>query len=251
MTLTELRLTWVDMGLVKIELEKESSWPSDISNLSDKLAIADRLASKLTSDVIVGVGSGSTAYLALKSLSARAKSLGFVLRVVGTSVEIERVAMALGAQVISLAQSFSLGGISWSFDGVDEVDPDGRMLKGRGGAMYREKLLMASSHKVYILADSSKFVQKLGSHFAVPIEVDISAIDLVRSILEDLGATSCPLRTAGSGKDGPVITESGSVILDAGFDGDIPGEEMLDAIPGVICSGIFDQWPYDLFGSDT
>ena len=65
----------------------------------------------------------------------------------------------------------------WSFDGADEVDPQKNLIKGRGGAMFAEKLVMKSSPENYILVDQSKFVENLGAKVAVPIEVDPRAVN--------------------------------------------------------------------------
>jgi ribose 5-phosphate isomerase A len=127
----------------------------------------------------------------------------------------------------------------WAFDGADEVDPHNSLIKGRGGAMFIEKLIIASAPKTYILVDTSKLVKTLGEKFPVPVEVYPLAINLVELRLTDLGATEIKLRP-GQGKDGPIITETGNLILDVRF-GSI-GQDMetrIAAIPGVIGSGLF------------
>jgi len=229
------------MSLVTDEKLKDSVWPSEISNEAAKKAIAQKLVSNLKDGDLVGVGSGSTAFVTLLELVDAANNQGISFSIVGTSVEIERAAMSLGVTVVGLGQSQ----VAWSFDGADEVDPAGRLIKGRGGAMFREKLLMASSSKAFILADKSKNVGKLGEKFAVPVEVLPVAIDLARASLESLGATEAPMRAAG-GKDGPVVTEYGGVILDVKFSGDVPSEKDIESIPGVTSTGLFDRWSYEL-----
>ena len=229
------------MSLANTEKLKDAIWPTEISNEESKRQIAKQLVTNLKANDVVGVGSGSTAFIALLELADEAKREGLTFSVVGTSIEIERAAMALGVQVVSLGQ----GEVDWSFDGADEVDPGSRLIKGRGGAMFREKLLMASSKKAFILADSSKMVSNLGEKFAVPVEVLPHAVDLARNLLEGLGACEAPMRSAG-GKDGPVVTEFGGVILDVKFSGDVPPEKEIDSIPGVNSSGLFDRWPFEL-----
>jgi ribose 5-phosphate isomerase A len=127
----------------------------------------------------------------------------------------------------------------WLFDGADEVDPNRSLIKGRGGAMFKEKLLISSSPVNYIIVDDSKFVDKLGSKFPVPIEVFPQALLHAEKELQKLGVRELILRPA-KGKDGPVITEAGNVILDAWFD-DIPADTELriKSITGVIESGLF------------
>jgi ribose 5-phosphate isomerase A len=125
------------------------------------------------------------------------------------------------------------------FDGADEVDPQHSLIKGRGGAMFKEKLMMASSMKSYIIIDETKLVDKLCTKFPIPIEVFPQALLHVEDKLKALGAKDITLRPA-KGKDGPVITENGNLILDAMFD-EIPDdlEVKIKSITGVIESGLF------------
>ncbi|GAE29706.1 ribose 5-phosphate isomerase A [Halalkalibacter hemicellulosilyticusJCM 9152] len=134
----------------------------------------------------------------------------------------------------------------WSFDGADEVDPKKSLIKGRGGAMFAEKIVMKACTENYILVDQSKFVSRLGEKFPVPVEVDPRALHLVETELEGLDATEITLRMA-VGKDGPVITEAGNLILDVHFD-EIPVtyERDIKAIPGVIETGLFIGFPIEV-----
>lgn len=91
----------------------------------------------------------------------------------------------------------------WTFDGADEVDLQHNLIKGRGGAMFKEKLLIKNSNKSYIIIDESKIVDKLGSKFPIPIEVFPAALTFVEYELKLLGASEITLRLAASGKDGP------------------------------------------------
>jgi ribose 5-phosphate isomerase A len=139
----------------------------------------------------------------------------------------------------------------WSFDGADEVDGRQRLIKGRGGAMFSEKLVMSSSRKNYILVDGSKLVDKLGSRFPVPIEVHQNALTYVRMKLMELNAEKVSLRLAG-GKDGPVITENGNFILDAHFNGIGDSlEKEIKGITGVIESGLFIGYSFELLKMDA
>jgi ribose 5-phosphate isomerase A len=105
--------------------------------------------------------------------------------------------------------------------------------------MFKEKLMMASSAKSYIIIDESKLVKKLGTNFPVPIEVFPQALLYVERELGKLGVESLKLRPA-KGKDGPIITENGNLILDAHFtDIDKDMELKIKAITGVIESGLF------------
>lgn len=210
----------------------------EISNYDEKLAVARKIAAKAKDGDIIGAGSGSTAFITLQEIARRTKDDGLQCMVIPTSREIEMSASVLGVGVTSLNQHKP----DWCYDGADEVDPEGNLIKGRGGAMYREKLVMRSAEKAYILVDSSKFVDQLGQSFAVPVEIDPNALHLVECALIDLGATDIEIRLAG-GKDGPVITESGGLILDVTFKSiDNMLEKNIKSITGVIESGLF--WGY-------
>jgi ribose 5-phosphate isomerase A len=97
------------------------------------------------------------------------------------------------------------------------LTPNNRLIKGRGGAMFKEKLLISSSKVNYIIVDDTKLVDKLGTNFPVPVEVFPQALLHVEAELKKLGANSIELRPA-KGKDGPIITENGNLILDCRFD---------------------------------
>ena len=127
----------------------------------------------------------------------------------------------------------------WCFDGVDEIDPNNWIIKGRGAAMFKEKLNIANSKITYILADKTKMVDRLGKKFPVPIECYPDAVNSVKEKLNDLGAYEINIRQAVK-KDGPVITENNNIILDARFTEIYETlEKDIKSITGVIESGLF------------
>lgn len=127
----------------------------------------------------------------------------------------------------------------WSFDGADEVDNNNWLIKGRGGAMFKEKLNIANSPITYILVDGSKKVDKLGTKFKVPVECFTEAINYVKEELIKIGGKDMEIRKAVN-KDGPEITENGNLILDVKFDNITQDlEKNIKSIPGVIESGLF------------
>lgn len=217
-------------------LARYRQWPGEISNRADKERLAAGIAERVESGQAIGVGSGSTSFLALAAIGERVEREGLAITTLPTSHEVALACAAFGLPVASPAERRP----DWGFDGADEADARGRLIKGRGGAMFREKLVIASSPLTLILVDRTKLVTRLGERFAVPVETHPMALSLVEARLFELGATDVHLRTAGSGKDGPVITENGHLILDARF-ADIPDEREreIKAIPGVIESGLF------------
>ena len=152
-----------------------------------------------------------------------------------TSYEVKLLCENLGIPTTSLMVKKP----DWAYDGADEVTPNHWLVKGRGGAMYKEKLNIASSPVTYILVDNSKMVEHICDKFPIPIEIEPEAIQLVRQALLEMQAESVTLRLACK-KDGPVVTESGNIILDAVFRNvDETFEKKLKSIVGVVETGLF------------
>ncbi len=210
-------------------------WSKPIANLEAKQEVANRVAARVKDGDVIGFGSGSTSFLAVQAIGARLKEERISCIAIPTSLEVAFTCSSLGIPTASLVEAKP----DWAFDGADEVDPQGNLIKGRGGAMFREKLLIDSSSITYILVDQSKLVARLGEKFAVPVEVYPEASNLVAQSLYELGATEIEMRL-GIKKDGPVITENANLILDVRFDrieSDL--ERRIKAITGVIESGLF------------
>ncbi|MEM1117288.1 MAG: ribose 5-phosphate isomerase A, partial [Bacteroidota bacterium] len=127
-----------------------------------------------------------------------------------------------------------------ALDGADEVDPEGRLVKGRGAAHVREKVVASLAARFAVLIDSSKQVGRLGTTMPVPVEVLPMAEPAVSQALRRLGAE--PALRMGARKDGPVVTDQGLWVVDARFDGiddpDRLGAE-IDGLPGVLGHGLF------------
>lgn len=217
-------------------------WGKDISNKDEKEKVAAKIASMVNDGDIIGVGSGSTAYLALQKIAERIRTEQLHIRAIPTSLEIKMTCARLGIPQTSLFEYKP----DWTFDGADEIDMNHNMIKGRGGAMFKEKLIINSSPRTYIIADSSKMVTKLGTRFPVPIEIFPEALTYVAQALESFTPKEIKLRMA-QGKDGPVITENGNLILDVWFD-NIPDnlENAIKSITGVIESGLFMHYEIQL-----
>lgn len=210
-------------------------WGKEISNREEKQKVTDKIASMVKDGDIIGVGSGSTAYLALLKIADRIRTEQLHIHAIPTSQEIKMTCAKLGIPLTSLLEHKP----NWTFDGADEIDPNHNMIKGRGGAMFKEKLLISSSPQTFIIADPSKMVSKLGSRFPVPVEIFPDALIHADQALRSLSPVDIKLRMA-QGKDGPIITENGNLILDVWFD-NIPDnlENAIKSITGVIESGLF------------
>lgn len=211
------------------------NWNSEISNEKEKLRIAKIIADKVKDGEVIGFGSGSTSFLAVKEIAKKVKNQNLKILAIPTSYEIKLLCSSLGIETVSLIEKKP----DWCFDGTDEIDGNNWLIKGRGAAMFKEKLNIVNSNKAYILADNSKFVNKLGEKFCVPVECYPDSINYVKKELYKLGAKSCTLRL-GKGKDGPIITENNNFIIDTKFEKiDEQLEQKIKLVSGVIESGLF------------
>jgi ribose 5-phosphate isomerase A len=211
------------------------SWQGAVSNREAKEELGRQIAGKVQDGQVIGVGSGSTSAIAIQAIAARVRTEGLHVTAICTSAEVTLACAALDLPVGSLLELRP----DWAFDGADEVDPEHNLIKGRGGAMFLEKVVMQASPKTFILVDQSKLVKSLGEKFAVPVEILPIALRVVEHELSRMGAKEIAMRLAVK-KDGPVITENGNVILDVRFaEVGKTLERDIKAVPGVIESGLF------------
>lgn len=211
-------------------------WSQTITNYEEKLIVAKKIAEMAKDGDVIGFGSGSTSFLAVQEIAKKIVDEKIKIVALPTSEEIRLACISLGIPVASINDVIP----DWGFDGADEVSPEKWLIKGRGGAMFNEKLIMSNSPLTYIIVDSSKFVSKLCEKFPVPVECVPSSYKSVVTNLYKLGANNVELRLAGKSKDGPVFTENGNYILDAVFsDIDNSLESSIKGIVGVLESGLF------------
>lgn len=205
--------------------------------LTDPKAVAGRAAVQFVeSGMTLGLGTGSTVHFVLLALAERVAKEGLRVRGVPTSVDTERKARELG---IPLATLDEVPSIDVTIDGADEIDARFDMIKGGGGALLREKVVASLSRRVVIVVGANKVVARLGSTFALPVEVVPFARVPVHRSLVALGCEPT-LRK----RDGRVFsTDNGNEILDCRFAAGIADaaklEREIDAIPGVVESGLF------------
>ncbi len=204
-----------------------------------KQIVADAAVKKVEDGMIIGLGSGSTAALMIKSLAKQIKS-GKLKNIKGvpTSFQSEVLALELGIPLIDLA---SVSQIDLAIDGADEVDPNFQLIKGGGACHVREKLVASKANKLLIVVDETKLVQNLNLVFPLPVEVLPSAWKQVKDTIFKLSGVST-LRMA-TKKAGPVVTDQGNLILDVLFKGGIKDpkdlEILINNIPGVLENGLF------------
>jgi ribose 5-phosphate isomerase A len=185
--------------------------------------------------MVVGLGTGSTVYFALERLASRIDA-GLSIRGVPTSLQTELQARALHIPLAGLEETES---VDLAIDGADQVDRNGYLVKGRGGAHTREKIVTDAADRLVIMVTADKLCESLT--LPVPVEVIPFAWAHVARAIMRLGGTT-HLRDCERGKDGPVITDNGNLILDADFRSisDPPRlENELEMIPGVVGTGLF------------
>ena len=217
------------------ELMEKPLWKEEIKNREQKEAIARKIAKRVQNGDVIGFGSGSTSYLTVIEIAKKCEEENIKITAIPTSKEIEMLCSYLNIPTASIMEKKP----DWCFDGADEVDHDNWMIKGRGAAMFKEKLHIKTSAKTYILIDDSKVVNTLGTSFPVPVEIYPNAAFYVKEELYKLGANRQNVRQALK-KDGPVITENGNIIIDVYFDNITPDlERRIKEITGVVESGLF------------
>ncbi|MCP4629598.1 MAG: ribose-5-phosphate isomerase RpiA [bacterium] len=177
-----------------------------------KQKAANRAAEFVKSGMVVGLGSGSTANLATRKIGERLKS-GEVKNIVGipSSARTEQLAIELQIPLVGFDKKQQ---IDLTIDGADEVDPDLNLIKGGGGALLREKVVAQASRQNIIIVDDSKLSSRLGTTWALPIEVIVFACRTEASFLNSLGA-SVSIRGRSDGSN--FITDQKNLILDADF----------------------------------
>ncbi len=186
---------------------------------------------------VVGLGSGTTLAFALEEIGRRVRA--GTLRIVGVPTSYQARLLAVSAG-IPIRESMDVDTVDVTIDGADEVDPAGHLIKGGGAAHCTEKVVAAASQRLIIVVDGSKLVERLGTRFAVPVDVFPAGLALAIRRLRGLGGE--PVVRQGAGKIGPVISDLGNIVVDVRFDG-IADPARLDAqinaIPGVVGHGLF------------
>jgi ribose 5-phosphate isomerase A len=180
--------------------------------------------------MIVGLGTGSTARYFIDGLGRRVRE-GLRVQGVVTSNESLRLAAAAGIPIVDRID----GGLDLAVDGADEIDPAMNCIKGRGGALLREKIVAHATRRFILIADESKLVGRLGRG-PVPIEVLPFLWETTSRSIESLGGRPELRLAAGA----PYRTDNDNLILDSTFGTVDAGlGQALHAIPGVIEHGLF------------
>ena len=205
--------------------------------MNDKQLVAIHAAKYVKSGMLVGLGTGSTANYFIEELARRQAEENLQVTTIASSQVSMIKAQSLGLNVIALTQ---VAEIDIYVDGADEITPDMTLLKGRGYDLVLEKLLAKAAKQFLVVADKTKLVDRIGTHYAIPIEVMPMAWKAAKRSLEAVGGIG-ELRQ-NSAKDGLSISSHGSLVLDMAFPQSISESalnQLINNTPGVVEHGIF------------
>jgi ribose 5-phosphate isomerase A len=186
-------------------------------------------------DMIVGLGSGSTASIAIKLIGEMVQKDGMRILGIPTSKESEELGRSVG---IPIGELKAHPNVDITIDGADEVDPELNLIKGLGGALVREKIVATSSNLEIIVVDESKLVERLGQKAPVPVEIVRFSHEATIHKLEKLGCTSEMRMKAGE----RFLSDNGNYIVDCRFSQIVNPKKLesdINLIPGVVDSGLF------------
>ncbi|MEM8716396.1 MAG: ribose 5-phosphate isomerase A [Cyanobacteria bacterium P01_A01_bin.3] len=215
-----------------------------------KKMAAEKAVERVETGMIVGLGTGSTAAFAVSAIGERMKTEGLSIIGVPTSQRTFEQATELGIPLATLEEQPKL---DVAIDGADEIELSSlNLIKGAGGALLREKLVEVSADKLIIIADSTKKVDKLGTKFALPVEIVRFGWKSTTSRVEALGCKPV-LRTTESGD--PFITDEQHYIIDCQFgpmDDPVTIANALKGTAGVVEHGLFIDMVYEaIVATDT
>jgi len=213
-------------------------------HLQMKIEAGHFAADMVASGMVVGLGTGSTAIHAVRRIGERL-ARGELKDVIGiaTSKRTDAEARRLGISLMDDALPME---IDVTIDGADEVDPEWNLIKGGGGALLREKIVAQASKRMVVVVDEDKLSDRLGTKFALPVEVLRFGCDSQRRFLQSLGASVVVRKDAG-GAD--YRTDSDNLIFDCTF-GPVPDVRRLATVisarAGVVEHGFFIDIATDL-----
>lgn len=201
--------------------------------MKGKKVTGEKATEYIKDQMVIGLGTGSTAYYAIKKTGELVRN-GLDIKVVPTSKETAELAAAEGIKLVELSDVKKL---DLTIDGADEVDSNFNLIKGGGGALLREKIVASASEKLIIIVDDSKMTNFLGA-FPLPVEITPFSWEYTKGKIENLNCKSNLRKEEGK----IFITDNNNYILDCEY-GEIRDPESLtkklNQIPGVVENGLF------------
>jgi ribose 5-phosphate isomerase A len=205
-----------------------------MDEIQNEKLIAAKEAVKLVEDgMVLGLGTGSTAFFAIAEIGEMVKN-GLSVRAIPTSSRTEEQARELGIPLVSIDD---VERIDLTIDGTDEFDPKLNLIKGGGGALLKEKMVARITDRQVIIGDPTKLVEKLGA-FRIPVEVLPFTVNYVKRMIDLSGGTGHIRMKDG----GYYLTDEKNYIIDADFglmDDPYGVSDFLNDIEGVVCNGLF------------
>lgn len=201
--------------------------------MNEKRNAAERAVDYIYDGMIVGLGTGSTAYWAIQKLGSKVQE-GLNIKAIATSIQSEELAKKLGIPIITFSE---INEIDITIDGADEVDPNLYMIKGGGGALLREKIVAAASKQFIVIVDESKLVNCLGT-FPLPIEIVKFGFEIT---IKRLQLLKCEPRLRKI-ENKVYVTDNDNYIVDCHFNRIEKPEELhnrLNLLPGIVDNGLF------------
>jgi ribose 5-phosphate isomerase A len=193
-------------------------------------------AAMVEGGMVVGLGSGTTACITIQHLAERLRRERLEIVGVPTSAATAELARSLDIPLRDLDEVDTL---DLNLDGADEIDPRFRMIKGRGGALLREKIVVSTARRRVTIVTREKRVERLGRTMPLPVEVSQFGLKHTEARLAALGARTALRRVAGGA---PFVTDGGNAIIDCRFE-TIDDPHDLDAqlrhVAGVLETGLF------------
>jgi ribose 5-phosphate isomerase A len=196
---------------------------------------ATRALDFVSDGMIIGLGTGRAAEAFVEALAERARQASWVIQGVATS---RATAALAGRLAIPLVTLDAVDTIDLTVDGADEVDSSRNVIKGRGGALVRERVIASASRRWVLCVGADKRVTRLGERGALPVEVVPFAAAQVLKTLHGMGLDAAIRQSAGQ----PFMTDNGNPIIDLriqALDDPATLHDQLRAIAGVIDTGLF------------
>ncbi|MEI6222809.1 MAG: ribose-5-phosphate isomerase RpiA [bacterium] len=197
-----------------------------------KLA-AEKAVESIKSGMLVGLGTGSTVKYALLKIGQLVKE-GLSIQCIATSQATEKIALEQG---ITLTDFSKITSLDLTIDGADEINHDFHLIKGGGGALFREKIVAQASKKMIVITDEKKLVRRLGV-FPLPIEIVAFGWETTVKRLESL----CSKVVVRKKEDTTVVTDNGNFIADCHFsiiNDPVTLHQQLKMLTGVVETGLF------------
>ncbi|MCJ1655730.1 ribose 5-phosphate isomerase A [Staphylococcus sp. NRL 16/872] len=201
-----------------------------------KRMTVDDAVAQITDNMILGIGTGSTIELLIPKIAERIRDEQLNITGVCTSNKSEYLAKQLNMNIVDIND---VSHVDLAIDGADEVDPQLNLVKGGGGALFREKVIDEMAERFVVLVDEGKMVDYLGQNFKLPVEVDKFNWLHITKKIGSYGKIQTERRMNG---DVPFITDNGNYIIDCQLNEKIdPNQfhEFLIHLTGVLETGYF------------